>query len=612
MSNIVIIGDANISLTSPKYFGNKVLGLYMIEQAGLPIPFSIVLPAKAPFTPECLQALKENFTFSKRLIVRSSSTLEDGEYLSYAGAFKSIFVDKVEAIEEAVWKIRQHANSVYQQEDIAIIIQDVISGSGGVYLLDITSKQEQLEISMLGASRITDGSATNEELLLPSSAEYKISLTECQKLAHALGKSCDIEFALIGDKLVFLQYRKLSGLIPIQEQNELAEYFPRPLEELCGSLWGKVLTSCLKQEIIFSKGRLCLKSNPQENKTPYQQFSFVDFQNAFDFYTQTLFPKWQYIATKISHPDGVSPISRWHFAHELWEEFYIDYFSNPYEHIVSYARKNTEIGGACTPLVVEWLQDIKNLSQQLSQIGAFDDFLSTSEVMAFLNKYGHRFVDPHYFNEPSLIEQPKLLLRLLSNFENIFFNVDANPSIKTRTAWLAFDDNEYKHYINSALRKIICSLIDELIANGSHISRENVWSLDLEQFESLLLGNNIQQKSVEKGDLENITIKPNTSYSASILSTGSINGFIQREPSKVTENSIFVAWNIESFDYPTLIRAAGVIVAYGAKNSHYAIFARDFKKPMYCSVNAVNELPDGTFVSLLQPTMEIRVNDVND
>jgi hypothetical protein len=33
--------------------------------------------------------------------------------------------------------------------------------------------------------------------------------------------------------------------------------------------------------------------------------------------------------------------------------------------------------------------------------------------------------------------------------------------------------------------------------------------MDLEQFESLLLGNNIKQKSVGKADLENKTIKSN-------------------------------------------------------------------------------------------------------
>lgn len=113
--------------------GNKAQNLNQLISGSFRVPDFIVLPADSAIE-QVIQAVKDRFSKEPHLAVRSSSSVEDSEHSSFAGAFHSAVCVDIEALPLA-WRLV--AQSMPSSTPNSIIIQQMIFGDfSGVTFAD--------------------------------------------------------------------------------------------------------------------------------------------------------------------------------------------------------------------------------------------------------------------------------------------------------------------------------------------------------------------------------------------------------------------------------------------------------------------------------------------
>ncbi|MCE7869486.1 phosphoenolpyruvate synthase [bacterium CPR1] len=243
----------------PRELGGKGTQLARLAASGHEVPRFVVLKASAPLpSSEALQTvLRQSGLDRVPLAVRSSAVGEDSRERSFAGQFRTVLGVGAEQALSAVEQVRaslhqQHAYGDESPPAMAVILQEMVAPdcSGVLFTADPVSGQRDL--SVISAVRglgelLVSGEVTGEtyrvhqgqvleslpgdqceQLVLEQgevvrrplarsgpclSNEQALGLAELgQRLARQLDGPQDVEWALVGTRLVVLQSRPITTL----------------------------------------------------------------------------------------------------------------------------------------------------------------------------------------------------------------------------------------------------------------------------------------------------------------------------------------------------------------------------------------------------------------
>ncbi len=239
----------------PSDFGGKVWGLIQLKREGFSVPEFVVIPStivrsklwekKDSFKKEIIDQVKLLQKDSKtRVILRSSSILEDQKHSSCAGVFKSVILENVEDTFQTIDSIVQHAENEikkrnkYSQPEITIILQRYIKGniSGVSFSVNPLKANPQFGYAecIYGENKLlVDGKCLPTRFtytffppkivdLSPGDAspehireEILETLVKCTLSMEQIFKyPVDIEWTWDGENVYFLQVRYITSLKP--------------------------------------------------------------------------------------------------------------------------------------------------------------------------------------------------------------------------------------------------------------------------------------------------------------------------------------------------------------------------------------------------------------
>lgn len=238
--------DVKQDALSAELFGGKAYGLYLLAKYGYPIPETIAIQATADindiddaeFQKELhtkLSPFATNGIFD--LAVRSSCTLEDNYINSMAGHFTSILstmsfedvLSNIKTIIKGLEKFSDHKGKM------GVVIQPKIDAdySGVLFSSDpISYSKKQMVITYTGGigDKLVSGEVTGTDIIVRvEDGEYfwddvvdesiptflYLLVKESKQLEDTLKYPLDIEWAVIGSNLYFLQCRPLTSITAI-------------------------------------------------------------------------------------------------------------------------------------------------------------------------------------------------------------------------------------------------------------------------------------------------------------------------------------------------------------------------------------------------------------
>lgn len=208
-------------------FGGKNLGLAILHNAKVDISKTIALSVN--FVENKNHAkLDEFISTNKRYAVRSSATVEDNENQSYAGMFTSVIDVEANNISEAIDTVFQSINSSRVQEytkhfnlaqpKMAVVVQEFVEPKFSGVFIGSNILSGRLEWVVGTGEKLVSGHITpnieiwqdencdNEELQIGQNFVGK----QCIDLQKTLQSPLDLEFCVVGDKLVFVQCRPVT------------------------------------------------------------------------------------------------------------------------------------------------------------------------------------------------------------------------------------------------------------------------------------------------------------------------------------------------------------------------------------------------------------------
>lgn len=235
--------------------GNKAYRLALLNRDGFAVPPSIVLPHQAvkhindllssadphhlwqEYRTELKQILTCLTTDNSSIIVRSSSTVEDGTEHSYAGIFYSQphinNIDELIAAIKTAWQTMHDKKSIiqkYNRDDslkLNLLIQQYIKGKAGGVLFTQSTQPGlmHLELTAQGIEGVTEGNSSLNSLHIDATGQviqaigdqHILSTQEYQAL-YQLGQQLetlfeapqDIEWVIMDQKIYIIQSRNIA------------------------------------------------------------------------------------------------------------------------------------------------------------------------------------------------------------------------------------------------------------------------------------------------------------------------------------------------------------------------------------------------------------------
>ncbi|HEX6299724.1 MAG TPA: PEP/pyruvate-binding domain-containing protein [Acidimicrobiia bacterium] len=265
MTNDQAFGTSAVSLVilddpegeAPAVVGNKAATLAVMRRAGFEVPQGVVVSAArfGGFAAELPPAVSAALAKVPELLgrgpwaVRSSSTDEDGEEASFAGAFESFLnvdVDGLAGAVERCWRsgltdrVKAYAGN-RSAGSMAVLIQPMVDAeaAGVAFTVDPVSGRDVTIIEAVAGlgDRLVSGEATPERWtveengsigVLPAAGvldvEQALAIADlANRVEKHFGQPQDIEWAIAGGSLWILQARPITTLPTV-------ELIPIPVE----------------------------------------------------------------------------------------------------------------------------------------------------------------------------------------------------------------------------------------------------------------------------------------------------------------------------------------------------------------------------------------------
>ncbi|MGH9223233.1 MAG: PEP/pyruvate-binding domain-containing protein [Acidimicrobiales bacterium] len=295
----------------PSLTGAKAAALAVLLEAGHPVRGGFVittaatagLAGDAGWPSRLEQEIRGKWSQlssggSTPLVVRSSSTVEDGADASMAGLFTSVldvrrwedFVGAVAAVVASAHKVKSPP-----AEPLAVLVQPMVRASIGGVLFGadpVTGRTDRRIVAAVtgGPDRLVSGGVDGAHYVLTQRgrvlaaesplpglrAHHRRSLCRlATRLEHRFGRPQDVEWAIdVDDKLVVFQTRAITALHPpparlrargpVYGAGPVSETFPDALRPMEQELWLEPLRDGLREALLLSgaRGRRSLRRSP--------------------------------------------------------------------------------------------------------------------------------------------------------------------------------------------------------------------------------------------------------------------------------------------------------------------------------------------------------------
>jgi len=274
--------------------GAKAAALARAHRAGMPVLPGFVLAPDAALAlahggaDDIISAVRQAWTDltqrgSRSLVVRSSSTVEDGVDSSMAGRFRSVLDVRgwdrfVEAVREVVASGEAVSESLPTGGVMAVLVQpylepeaggvmfgaDPVSGRRDRYVIAaVPGGPHQLvggEVDGVTLTLTTRGKVVESTGTLPAVDSNIRALARLQKRARAVfGGPQDVEWAVFNGSVVLLQSRPITATGsradatgPVLGPGPVAETFPDPLTPLEHDLWVTPMTEAIREVLTIT------------------------------------------------------------------------------------------------------------------------------------------------------------------------------------------------------------------------------------------------------------------------------------------------------------------------------------------------------------------------
>ena len=274
--------------------GAKAAALARAHRAGMPVLPGFVLTPDAALAvayggaDDIIRAACQAWTEltqggNRAVVVRSSSTVEDGVNSSMAGRFRSVLdVRGWDSFIEAVREVVTSGEAVRQGEPtgdvMAVLVQpylepevggvmfgaDPVSGrrdriviaavSGGPHQL-VSGEVDGITVTLTAGGKVVESTGT-----LPAVEANLRALVRLQKRARAVfGGPQDVEWAVFNGSVVLLQSRPITAagshdaaVGPIFGPGPVAETFPGPLTPLEQDLWVTPMAEAIREVLSLT------------------------------------------------------------------------------------------------------------------------------------------------------------------------------------------------------------------------------------------------------------------------------------------------------------------------------------------------------------------------
>ena len=235
-----------MKIVTDKNFKNEKIGikaknLFLLKKEGINVPNLFCIKSKDSLTDKIDKYLDENFKKGVKFAIRSSSSVEDSDELSFAGQFDTYLnierKDLKEVIEKCRNPISKNVLAIYangkNKIEINIIVQEMVNSqkSGVIFTSNPQGILNETVIVVgkgIGKNIVEDKIATTsyyynrtdnvyyyekqEGAILLTSDEVDELIENVKKIENIFGKMLDIEFAIANNKIYILQVRKITTL----------------------------------------------------------------------------------------------------------------------------------------------------------------------------------------------------------------------------------------------------------------------------------------------------------------------------------------------------------------------------------------------------------------
>jgi pyruvate,water dikinase len=295
-SAVVRLADA----TEPACSGAKAAALARAHQAGLPVlPGFVLTPdaadAIATGDGSAVRAVKHAWAEltdngSRALVVRSSSTVEDGVESSMAGRFESVldvrgwdgFVDAVRTVVASGLAVHEGLPVAGR---MAVLVQPFLEPEAGGVMFGadpVTGRRDRYVVAAVpgGPDQLVSGTVDGVTLTLTPRGKVVDAngslaavdgnvrgLVDLQKRAAGVfGGPQDVEWAIVDGRVVLLQSRPITAAGddahatgPIFGPGPVAETFPNALAPLELDLWVEPMRDALREVLRITGGAAAKK-----------------------------------------------------------------------------------------------------------------------------------------------------------------------------------------------------------------------------------------------------------------------------------------------------------------------------------------------------------------
>ncbi|MCZ6854252.1 MAG: PEP-utilizing enzyme [Gammaproteobacteria bacterium] len=457
--------------SSVETIGSKAFNLTLLHKLGFAVPDCFFIPTFDPHrlkmksTAEFLAAIEGlSRLLPLRLpsepgwAVRSSATIEDLPGESHAGRFETVFITSPEEFTravESVWESGATAN--IGAESMGVVVQKLVSAdfAGVAFSVDPTTQDSSTVVEGVpgNAARLVNGEVTPWRMRaseptarLPSGFD-QTTLDEIyagvQTLAEEFNHAVDVEWALQGNRLYWLQVRPITGLryrkfeVPTQQREQLS------------GLWARINHSVAPQApLVISLNPGGYFDGPGWESCLVNGFHYVrkdkdpKIELTDSEYDQNLI-RWDETEkryTKVfddSQQRDLGELS----AADLWNELQHritlnrDYFGKYTDYEFLHIRKQTEqavtefirtASGPETPpepILVRLLAQLGTLTEakqsllfSLAELRAenpLQDIQDTRQWAEFIESYGFESATTQLYYLPTLRETPDLIIAML-------------------------------------------------------------------------------------------------------------------------------------------------------------------------------------------------------
>lgn len=235
-----------MKIVTDKNFKNEKIGikaknLFLLKKEGINVPNLFCIKSKDSLTDKIDKYIDENFKKGVKFAIRSSSSVEDSDELSFAGQFDTYLnierKDLKEVIEKCRNPISKNVLAIYangkNKIEINIIVQEMVNSqkSGVIFTSNPQGILNETVIVVgkgIGKNIVEDKIATTsyyynrtdnvyyyekqEGAILLTSDEVDKLIENVKKIENIFGKMLDIEFAIANNKIYILQVRKITTL----------------------------------------------------------------------------------------------------------------------------------------------------------------------------------------------------------------------------------------------------------------------------------------------------------------------------------------------------------------------------------------------------------------